>query len=166
MATSEIRYISNTDTAKLIRRTLKETYPSIKFSVKCDGNSIRVHYTNGPRSKDIDEAVKGFAGSTFDGMTDMREDHTSILNGETVRFRTHYVFVERTTTVDFVTKVAQAYCTWDHQVMPEILESCGGGYIERGRLADDIMPLVRDCAEKEVDHLTIGCEYGRIAIIR
>jgi hypothetical protein len=69
-------FIGSTDTAKLIRATLKAKFPNTKFSVRTDkyagGSSIRVRWTDGPTSKLVDAVIGAFAGSGFDGMTDYK----------------------------------------------------------------------------------------------
>lgn len=73
---TEPRYISTTDTAKLVRKLLKAKFPGVKFSVRSDkyagGSSIRVDWTDGPTAKLVDAYVQPFAGSGFDGMIDYK----------------------------------------------------------------------------------------------
>lgn len=69
-------YISTTDTAKLIRITLKEKFPRTKFSVKSHkysgGSSIRIHWIDGPTARLVDAYVLPFAGADFDGSIDLK----------------------------------------------------------------------------------------------
>jgi len=55
----EREYIPVTDTAKLIRLVLKESFSSVKFSVKSSkysgGASIDIHYTDGPAPELVDD---------------------------------------------------------------------------------------------------------------
>jgi hypothetical protein len=73
---AKTRYLTVTETAKLIRLTLKKRYPNIVFSVTSKkysgGASIDVSWTDGARAKEIDAIVKGFEGSSFDGMNDLK----------------------------------------------------------------------------------------------
>ena len=75
MTTAETRYISTTETAAIIRRTLKPRFPGVKFSVRshsyAGGSSINVHWDDGPRAKDVDAVLAGFEGKGFDGMIDL-----------------------------------------------------------------------------------------------
>jgi hypothetical protein len=70
------KYISSTETAKLIRAQLKKKFPNTKFSVRTDkyagGSSIRVEYVDGPPCKIVEAVTKPFAGAGFDGMIDMQ----------------------------------------------------------------------------------------------
>lgn len=69
-------YISTTDTAKLIRATLKAKFPKTKFSVRSSkysgGSSIRISWMDGPTTKMVDAYVQAFSGGGFDGMIDMK----------------------------------------------------------------------------------------------
>ncbi|KKN31137.1 hypothetical protein LCGC14_0827110 [marine sediment metagenome] len=69
------RYVSVTDTAKLIRPALAKQFPEVKFSVRSQsysgGASINVSWTDGPRAKDVDCIIGGFEGRSFDGMNDL-----------------------------------------------------------------------------------------------
>jgi hypothetical protein len=69
-------YLSVAETAKLVRVALGKHFPSIKFSVRsrsyAGGASIDIHWTDGPRSKDVDRIAGGFEGASFDGMNDLK----------------------------------------------------------------------------------------------
>lgn len=69
------RYLSVTETAKLIRTTLKKQFPGIKFSVRSSsysmGASIHISWTDGPREKEVMAITDGFEGKSFDGMNDL-----------------------------------------------------------------------------------------------
>ena len=73
--TTGTRYYTVAETAKLIRPILARHFPGIKFSVRSKsysgGASIDVSWTDGPRSKTVDEFIKGFEGKSFDGMNDL-----------------------------------------------------------------------------------------------
>ncbi len=80
---SDTRYLSVTETAKLIRKVLKREYPVTKFSVRSDkyagGASIDISWLDGPTSDEVDGHVKSFAGKGFDGMIDMAYYKTAYL---------------------------------------------------------------------------------------
>ncbi|HEX5520205.1 MAG TPA: LPD29 domain-containing protein [Longimicrobiaceae bacterium] len=69
------RYISCADTAKMIRKALKDRFPGIKFSVRshvyAGGASINIKWENGPKAADVDALVAPYRGADFDGMIDM-----------------------------------------------------------------------------------------------
>ena len=91
--------LSCTDTAKLIRKVLKESFPGHKFSVTCTrsagSDSIDVRWTDGPAASAVDPRVKLFAGSYFDGMTDYRGRRTLTLDGIPVRIGADIVSTHR-----------------------------------------------------------------------
>jgi len=72
---TKTRYLTVTETAKLIRQVLKQQFPQVKFSVRSQsysgGASINIHWTDGPRTKTVESYVKGFEGRSFDGMNDL-----------------------------------------------------------------------------------------------
>ena len=63
--------------AKEIRKELKETFPNTKFSVKSEGfaggNSVYIHWTDGPTSEKVDEITKKYQYGSFNGMNDLYE---------------------------------------------------------------------------------------------
>lgn len=69
------RFVSSTDTAKLLRAQLKREFPGVKFSVRTDkyagGASIRVEWVDGPRASRVEAVAGVFAGGRFDGMIDL-----------------------------------------------------------------------------------------------
>jgi len=79
--TTATRYISVTDTAKLIRPALTKRFPGVKFSVRSQsysgGASIHVSWTDGPRAKEVDSIIGGFEGRSFDGMNDLASPQES-----------------------------------------------------------------------------------------
>lgn len=63
--------------AKQIKQILKKEFPSINFSVTSEnyagGNSVRINYTDGVPSKQVDKLVAKFQYGHFDGMNDIYE---------------------------------------------------------------------------------------------
>jgi hypothetical protein len=82
MTVTQTRY-STTDTAKLIRKALKDAFPGQKFSVRSNsyagGSSIDVRWTDGPTAARVDEVVGGYQGADFNGMIDLKEYRDSTL---------------------------------------------------------------------------------------
>lgn len=80
-------WLTCAETAKIVRQRLREHFPGIKFSVRSDtysgGASIRVSWTDGPASSDVERVVKVLEGSGFDGMIDLKYsmDHYLLPNG-------------------------------------------------------------------------------------
>lgn len=85
--------------ASIIRKELKEKFPSIVFKVHSKnfsgGDDVTIHYENAVPSKDIESIVNKYAGGSFDGMTDMYNyDYNKTYP------TAKYVFVERHITED------------------------------------------------------------------
>jgi hypothetical protein len=81
------RYIDVVTAARMARQALKQRFPGVKFSVRCErasmSRSIDVQWVNGPTVAQVDEVVGVFAGSRFDGSIDMRYgvDHWLLPDG-------------------------------------------------------------------------------------
>jgi hypothetical protein len=90
------KYLTVTDTAKLIRAALKESFPSVKFSVRSKsysgGSSINIGWTDGPTSAQVDAVADQFEGGYFDGMIDYKGSVYHKLDGEPVHFCADFVF--------------------------------------------------------------------------
>src|SRR6185503_87193 len=80
------RYITVTETAKLVRAALKAAFPVVKFSVTSKsysgGASISVGWVDGPTEASVRAVTGQYQGATFDGSIDLKEYHSSTLNGE------------------------------------------------------------------------------------
>ena len=115
----EVTRISTNDTAKMIRQTLKNSFPATKFSVRghkyAGGSSINIYWTDGPLQKDVDSIVKLYEGASFDGMTDSKSYHNSfvILEGSTLPVQVHYgadfVFTNRDLSPEFKAELVKKF---------------------------------------------------------
>lgn len=111
------KYISTTDTAKLIRKSLKEAFVGVRFSVISDkysgGSSIRIRWIDGPTTEQVDEIVGRFEGSYFDGSIDYKGSRFAMMGGEQVHFSADFVFTTREHSdeaiVDAVTSLVTEY---------------------------------------------------------
>lgn len=59
--------------AENIRRELKRQFPTVKFSVRSEHNSIRVCWNDGPTTDQVTELTQRHRHGSFDGMTDCYE---------------------------------------------------------------------------------------------
>lgn len=79
------RYLTVVETAKLLRRALKEAFPGAKFSVRCrpGGSSINVGYTDGPPTKAVESLAHRYQGADFDPTIDLQSgrDHWLLPDG-------------------------------------------------------------------------------------
>lgn len=130
---SNTQYLSCSETAKLVRAALKESFPSIKFSVRSSvysgGASINISYINGPTYDAVKNVVSMFEGSYFDGMTDYKGYNFSSLNGVDTRFGADFIFVRRELTVEVMQPAVQAACEYYGLQVPAVKDGCQGAYI-------------------------------------
>lgn len=107
-----IERINTVDTAKLIRKALKESFPGVKFSVRSEkyagGSSVHVNWTDGPNEKQVNAVAKVFEGSYFDGMTDYKGSLRQMMDSKEVRFGPDFVFVSREHSRDMVAKAIES----------------------------------------------------------
>ena len=107
------RYISTTDTAKLIRTALASAFPGQKFSVKSrsysGGSSISVSWTDGPTHQEVEAITNQFEGASFDSSIDLKSYHDSVLNGEVVRFGANFVFCSRSVSAEAMSEMAKKF---------------------------------------------------------
>lgn len=63
-------FLSVTDTAKVMRATLRKSWPAVKFSVRSSkyagGASIDVGWTDGPTEWEVRRVSQGFSGARFE----------------------------------------------------------------------------------------------------
>jgi hypothetical protein len=90
-----MEYISAVETNKMIRKVLKEAFPSVKFSVRKSGNSTNVDWKSGPTIEQVKELVDRFSGSYFDGMIDYQGSLFAEIDGKPVSFMVDFIFYER-----------------------------------------------------------------------
>ena len=111
------RYITVTDTAKLIRKELKKNFAGIKFSVaqRSGGLSICVEWLDGPSEPAVNKIVKRFQGASFDSSIDLQSYVDSTYEGEEVHFGANYVTCRRKKSRVFVEAiVAQFSQRWGY----------------------------------------------------
>jgi conjugative element/phage-associated large polyvalent protein len=123
------RYISVTDTAKLVRAALKAAFPGVKFSVRSDkyagGASIDVSWIDGPAEKDVEKITDRYRGAQFDGMQDLKTYHSTLLAGpdgkvEEVHFGADFIPTHR--------KLSEAYLAELRPHAEAILDGYAGTY--------------------------------------
>lgn len=64
------KYLTTAETAKIIRKALKEAFPDVKFSVKSDGSSAGITWTDGPNVAQVKSVVGHLKAAYFDGSID------------------------------------------------------------------------------------------------
>ncbi|MBT2281643.1 hypothetical protein J7E51_27705 [Priestia megaterium] len=87
------------ETAKKIRKELKEKYPNIKFSVRTSkysgGSSISISWIDGPMKDEITQITDKFEGADFDGYNDLQTYKSYEYKGKYYN-GADYVFAYRT----------------------------------------------------------------------
>lgn len=107
-----MKYYTCVETAKLLRNALKEAFPAFKFdSIRSRGGSIiDVQWTDGPAEEAVHAITCQFAGASFDGMQDLKTQHTSEYHGETIQFGADFIFPRRIYSSATFTDAATAIC--------------------------------------------------------
>ena len=164
----KIRYYSTVETAKIIRAELAALYPKVKFSVKSSsysgGSSISVGWTDGPTETQVKRTTDAFESATFDGMIDLKSNHYSEYQGETVSWGPDWVNLNRHNTAEFLQKVADKTAkTWGLPV-PVIavdawghMQPCGGAVDSRGGRAWSLSELIYQDARKTFFYKGLRC---------
>lgn len=92
-------HISCTETAKLMRTSLKESFPGQKFSVQskiyAGGSSISVLWHDGPNDAQVSYVTDRFEGAYFCGMSDYKGTNKHMLDGRQVTFGANFIFTNR-----------------------------------------------------------------------
>ncbi len=109
-------FLSYDESVKMLREALRRNFPGIKFSVAKSyqrGTSVRVRYTFGPPSSEVDRIAQRFHGRDFDGMTDSNSYPSSLLadaagNVREVKFGIGSIFTERDTPDAYSAAVVEA----------------------------------------------------------
>jgi hemerythrin len=112
MTTSQARYISIVDTAKLVRKALKVAFPDTTFSVRKDNSAIAIAWTDGPTWAEVNQLGQYFCGTERDPLEDGRRNVQRDLNGECVQFDNAYVSANRSASISFRMKVMKATCAY------------------------------------------------------
>lgn len=93
------QYLSAAETAKLIRASLKEAFPGVKFGVRSStysgGASVYVRWVDGPNEAQVEAVAGNFKGSYFDSGIDYKGSVLHMIGGQPTRFGADFVFVAR-----------------------------------------------------------------------
>lgn len=111
-------YITCAETAKLIRKALKESFPGVRFGVTSKtysgGASVRVRWNYGPTAEEVRRVTSQFEGADFDGMQDLKTYKTGRLGGREVHFGADYIFAERNFPEEAYERVQLLLCELQH----------------------------------------------------
>jgi hypothetical protein len=77
-------------TAQLVRKALKESFPGVTFSVTSRTYSMGAHivvdWIDGPNESQVERITTKFRGSRFDGMSETTQHYSHTLDGKPVSF--------------------------------------------------------------------------------
>lgn len=106
-----VTYEDVTDTAKRVRAALKEAFPGVKFSVRCDRSSmsasIDVSWLNGPLQAQVERVVGKFRSTGPMDMSDYVPIRTHELDGKLIVFGAKYVSTHRSVSMTVRDAIAQ-----------------------------------------------------------
>lgn len=88
-----------------LRVELKASFPGVKFSIRSDYNSVRIHWTDGPTTEQVKDFTGKYEGGYFDGMTDSYEHRKSPFTS--VFGSAQYIFEERSYSLATLTAAAE-----------------------------------------------------------
>ncbi|MGJ7523751.1 LPD29 domain-containing protein [Variovorax sp. LT1P1] len=93
------KYLTNAETSKLVRQSLKEAFPDVKFSVRgktySGGSSLSVSWTDGPNEAQVDAVVGKFQSAYFDSGIDYKGSVHHMMDGQPVRFCADFMHFTR-----------------------------------------------------------------------
>lgn len=121
-------YMPAVEVAKLVRKTLKETYPNDKFSVRKERSTIYINWTDGPPQQAVKDLTDQYAGEGFDGQQDMRysRGHGTEIDGVRYEYLTDFVFCRREVSEDvqdeLMAELAVAIATENKIFVGEVME--------------------------------------------
>jgi hypothetical protein len=129
--------------AKAIRMELKAKFSGIKFSVTSEnysmGDSVRIRWTDGTRSMDVDAIVMKYQYGDFDGMRDLYEN-TNVIEGLP---QVKFVFTNREISEERRAKAKALFVERfkidpdDFEAVKEKLHSYDGARREIGRILEE-----------------------------
>lgn len=101
-------YIEVKEIAKEVRKDLKAAFPTIKFSVRSDFNTLRIEYTDGPVDDEVEAIAMKYCGrSGYDpNYGDYTKNLPILFHGEERLSALVYVFVSRNFSQSFLEEVS------------------------------------------------------------
>lgn len=127
MQTTQTRYVSAQDTAKLIRADLKRAFPGVRFSVRIKRGgasaSARITWTDGPTARQVERIACHYQSSDYDPYRDVWGSLTRTdADDQPVHYGTNHVFCSRRLSVALLQRIANDYATTWQQPTPQIEE--------------------------------------------
>jgi hypothetical protein len=112
-----------------LRIELKAAFPGVKFSIRSDYNSVRIAWTDGPRTAEVEAITSKYSAGSFDGMTDsynyQRSPFTEVYGSA------QYIFENRSHSVLALTAAAEIVAArYGYQPFNIRQSYDGSGYID------------------------------------
>jgi hypothetical protein len=166
-----MKYLSVTETAGMVRKALKESFPGVKFSVRSSsysgGASIRVGWIDGPNSNQVERVAHVFKGAYFDGMIDYKGSTYSMIDGEQVSFGADFIFCNRDYSDASIQRaIDRVYNKYlgnfrEHGVEKPTVEQYKKGQLHSVQVLwigapyhDDVQSLISACLSKHSDRMS------------
>lgn len=131
-----------------MRAELKKAFPGVKFSIRSKsfsgGDSIDVHWTDGPITSDVERIADKYSAGSFNGMEDLYEYSQSAWTA--VFGDAKYVHCSRHHTVEALKDAVREVCMEYGWELFKVEESNGLGYIPSDN--QDRYRIVYDYVEK------------------
>lgn len=158
------KYISCSDTAKLVRQALKESFPGVKFGVRSStysgGASMSVSWIDGPNVAQVEAVTNGYQGSYFDGSIDYKGSVYHMLDGERVSFGADSIHCSReysdATIQAAIDRIYRRY--FESGADKPTVADYKKGALYRVTLPshfDDVQRLISSCLYKHSDRLKV-----------
>lgn len=93
------KYFTCAETAKIVRKALKESFPDMKFSVVSKtysgGASMSIGWTDGPNRAQVQAVAAHFEAAYVDGGIDYKGSIYHMMDGEQVHFGADFIHFNR-----------------------------------------------------------------------
>lgn len=170
--TTVTAFIPATQTAKLVRTSLKEAFPDLKFSVKTSSSSsIYVEWEDGANESQVSAVVRCFAGAYFDGREDYEGSKVHHFEGKRTHFGAKYISYRRAFSdaaiqraIDFIYRRYSHFFLSLSITKPTVAQYRSGSLMTINFFAnsnDDLQRLIRQSMIKNSDRL--GKIYSQTA---
>lgn len=116
-----------TTAAQEIRKIMKASFPTVKFSITSDYNSVRIKWTDGPTTSLVDELTADYAMGSFNSTEDIYEYN----NRNNSLPQVKYIFTERSMSEAVGQQIATEWGITDPNEYNERLQCYGSHLIYR-----------------------------------
>lgn len=152
-----MKYFTCAETAKLVRKALKEAFPGVKFGVRSStysgGASISVQWIDGPNEAQVNDVAGKFKGAYFDSMIDYQGSVYHMMDGLQVRMGADYIHLRRDYSDGSVGRaIATVYRKFRHHFDAEGIPCPTIERFQRGELWGVRLPRLHSTGLESVQH--------------